>query len=127
MTALLGAALEYAARDISVVPLHTPTAGGCSCPKGPECLSAGKHPRVDWKPYQAHRATPEQIHAWWTRCPTANVGIITGMISRLCVVDIDYRNGGFETLVELDHHGGPMPDDNPVVITGSEGLHHYFA
>ena len=126
MSAPSAAALMYAARGISVIPLHTPASTGCSCAKGPACLSPGKHPRVPWQPYQEHRATPEEIRAWWTRWPRANVGIVTGMISRLCVVDIDYRNGGFETLVELDHHGGAMPDDNPVVITGSEGLHHYF-
>jgi hypothetical protein len=124
--ALLDWALAYAAREISIIPLHAPAVGVCSCKKGPACLSPGKHPRIAWEPYQKRRARPEEIRAWWTRWPTANIGIITGMISRLCVVDIDYRNGGFETLVELDYHGGPMPDDNPVVVTGSEGLHHYF-
>jgi len=119
-------ALQYAARGISVIPLHEPTPGGCSCPRGSGCASRGKHPRIDWKPYQDRRATAEEIRAWWRRWPTANVGIVTGMVSRLCVLDIDYRNGGFETLVELDHHGAAMPDGNPVVVTGSEGLHHYF-
>lgn len=126
VSAPLAAAIGYAARGISVIPLHTPTVSGCSCAKGPACLSPGKHPRIAWQPYQEHRAAPEEIRAWWVRWPEANVGIVTGMISRLCVVDIDYRNGGFETLVELDHHGAAMPDDNPVVVTGSEGLHHYF-
>jgi Bifunctional DNA primase/polymerase, N-terminal len=124
---MLTAAIDYAARGISVVPLHDPTAGHCSCIKGPDCASSGKHPRLDWKPYQERRAEADEIRAWWDRWPTANVGIVTGTISGLCVLDIDYRNGGFETLVELDHHGAAMPDDNPVAITGSEGLHHYFA
>jgi hypothetical protein len=124
--ALLEAALTYVARGISVVPLHDPSSAGCSCAKASTCPSSGKHPRIDWKPYQDRRATIEEIRTWWTRWPTANVGIITGIISRLCVLDIDHRNGGFETLVELDHHGAVMPDDNPVVITGSGGLHHYF-
>jgi hypothetical protein len=114
MMEMVDAALEYAAHRISIIPLHTPTSIGCSCAKGPTCFSPGKHPRVPWQPHQDHRATPEEIRAWWTRWPAANVGIVTGMISRVCVVDIDYRNGGFETLVELDHHGGVMPDDNPV-------------
>lgn len=126
MTALLESALEYAAHGISVVPLHDPTTGRCSCTKGSGCASSGKHPRIDWKPYQERRATAEEIRTWWARCHTANVGVVTGVISGLCVLDVDYRNGGFETLVELDHVGAAMPDDNPVVITGSEGLHHYF-
>jgi hypothetical protein len=120
------AATEYAERGISVVPLHTPTERGCSCPRGSSCVSAGKHPRIDWKPYQQQRATLEEIRSWWERWPTANVGIVTGMISGLCVLDVDPRNGGFDTLAALDARGATMPDDNPVVITGSEGLHHYF-
>lgn len=119
-------AAGYAERGISVVPLHTPTNQGCSCPRGASCLSPGKHPRIDWKPYQQQRATLEEIRSWWERWPTANVGIVTGMISGLCVLDVDPRNGGLETLAELDARGATMPDDNPVVVTGSEGLHHYF-
>ena len=121
------AALTYAARGLSVVPLHSPTAAGCSCPKRLACLSPGKHPRLDWKPYQDRRATAEEIRAWWARWPDANVGIITGMISGVCVLDVDPRTGGFDTLVELDHRGAAMPTDNPLVETGSLGLHHYFA
>jgi Bifunctional DNA primase/polymerase, N-terminal len=120
------AALAYAARDISVIPLHTPIRGGCSCWKGAGCDSAGKHPRIDWKPYQQQRATVEQVRAWWSDWPDANVGNITGVISGLCVVDIDPRNNGHTTLLELDARGGRMPDDNPLVETGSLGLHHYF-
>ncbi len=126
MSPMLEAALRYASCGLSVVPLHTPTASGCSCEKGPACTSPGKHTRIAWKPYQERRAAPAEIRTWWARWPEANIGIITGMISRLCVVDIDHRNGGFESLVELDHHGGQMPDNNPVVVTGSGGLHHYL-
>jgi hypothetical protein len=120
------AALAYAALGLSVVPLHTPSGAACSCPKDAVCASAGKHPRVEWTPYQTHRASADEIGAWWERWPLANVGVITGMISRLCVLDVDPRNNGFETLVELDARGFVMPDDNPLVETGSGGLHHGF-
>jgi hypothetical protein len=121
------AALDYLARGLSVVPLHTPTAAGCSCWKGRACLTPGKHPRLDeWKPLQARPATEAEAVAWWTRWPAANVGIITGVVSHLCVLDVDPRNGGDDTLAELDAIGAVMPDDNAVVETGSLGLHHYF-
>jgi hypothetical protein len=120
------AAAGYVACGISVVPLHTPTDHGCSCPKGPACATPGKHPRLEWKPYPQQRATLTEIRSWWERWPAANVGIVTGMVSGLCVPDVDPRNGGFDTLAELDARGATMPDDNPVVITGSGGLHHYF-
>jgi hypothetical protein len=68
----------------------------------------------------------DEIAAWWTAWPLANVGIITGLISQLCVFDIDPRNGGFDTLNDLDGCGLVMPDDNPLVETGSGGLHHYL-
>jgi hypothetical protein len=127
MSRLLEDALEYERLGLSVVPLHTPTASGCSCRKGPACGSPGKHARIAWKELQQRRATSDEIRAWWTRWPLSNVGIVTGTVSRLAVFDVDVRNGGFATLIELDHYGGPMPDDNPVVVTGSGGLHHYFA
>ena len=125
--ACLTAALDYHARDLSVIPLHTPTAEGCSC-QDPDCsTAAGKHPRgIEWKEFQARRATEAEIRAWWRRWPTANVGLVTGVISRLAVLDIDPRNGGIDTLHDLDA-GAVMPDDNTLAETGSRGLHHYFA
>ena len=125
--ACLTAALDYHARDLSVIPLHTPTAEGCSC-QDPDCsTAAGKHPRgIEWKEFQARRATEAEIRAWWRRWPTTNVGLVTGVISRLAVLDIDPRNGGIDTLHDLDA-GAVMPDDNTLAETGSRGLHHYFA
>jgi hypothetical protein len=66
------------------------------------------------------------VRTWWARWPEANIGILTGVVSGIAVLDIDPRNGGLETLAELDAHGGMMPDDNPVAETGSGGLHHYL-
>jgi putative DNA primase/helicase len=42
-----------------------------------------------WKEWQTKRATALQIEAWWRRWPTANIGIVTGRISGLVVVDLD--------------------------------------
>lgn len=124
---MLGAALDYVARAVATVPLHTPSEAGCSCSRGPACESPGKHPRVPWGDFQGRRATVAEVRTWWDRWPDANVGIITGMVSGIAVLDVDGRNGGFETLADLDAYGGAMPEDNPVVETGSRGLHHYFA
>src|SRR5262245_8621802 len=126
--AMMDAALDYLEHGCSVVPLHSPTRRGCSCWKGPACPTPGKHPRLDqWQWLQSRRPAPDEVRAWWTAEPAANVGIVTGMISRLCVLDIDPRNGGDVTLAELDAVGAVMPDDGPLVETGSLGLHHYFA
>jgi len=120
------AARSYAARGWAVVPLHTPTSAGCSCSRGARCPTPGKHPRLaTWKAYQQTPPTAEEITEWFQRWPDANVGILTGVISQLAVLDVDARSGGLETLHELDARGLWMPDDNPLVATGGGGLHHY--
>jgi hypothetical protein len=67
-------ALEYEKLGFSVIPIKP----------GPE-----KKPLIKWKPYQEQRASPDTIRAWWAKWPNANVGIITGAISNIIVVDID--------------------------------------
>ena len=44
---------------------------------------------------------PEQIESWWSQWPDANIGIATGEISGLLVLDIDEKNGGFDYQVRL--------------------------
>jgi len=51
-----------------------------------------------------------------------NFGIRTGVISNLVVIDIDPKNGGFESLEQLPR----CFHDVPYVHTGSGGLHYYF-
>ena len=48
-----------------------------------------KRPLVVWQGYQRHLPTEEQIKGWWARWPDANIGMITGRISGLVVVDAD--------------------------------------
>jgi hypothetical protein len=125
----LSVALDYLLEhELSVIALHTPVPGwGCSCQKGHACATPGKHPRIsEWKPLQERRGTEAEVRAWFTRWPDANVGIVTGMVSRVAVADIDPRNGGLDTLADLDAVGCVPPDDNALVETGSLGLHHYF-
>lgn len=125
MSVLLEAARRYHALGWAVVPLHTPSARGCSCRKAARCPSAGKHPRLEWKGYQHRRPSAVELERWWCEWPDANLGVLTGVISGLVVLDVDARSGGLETLHELDARGLWMPDDNPLVATGGRGLHHY--
>ncbi|MSS73944.1 MAG: bifunctional DNA primase/polymerase [Candidatus Latescibacteria bacterium] len=75
---LLDAALYYL-RELSwsVIPVE---------PKG-------KRPLVQWEAYQRERASEDQIRAWWTEHPTANIGIVTGEVSGIVVLDIDGPEG----------------------------------
>ena len=72
----------YARRGWPVIALHTPIDGKCSCHKGADCDSSGKHPQHHIKdlPHGVHSASCNQhiLERWWTRWPTANVGLATG-------------------------------------------------
>ena len=91
--ALLAAALAYAEQGLAVLPLHWLTEDGrCSCPDA-DCTSIAKHPCVSWGRYRSRAASATQIKQWWSQWPDANVGIVTGRISGLVVVDVDGEEG----------------------------------
>ncbi|MFC2076704.1 bifunctional DNA primase/polymerase, partial [candidate division KSB1 bacterium] len=101
---VLKVALDYAKRGFSVIPVRR-----------------NKRPIVKWERYQHERATPEQIYSWWKSHPKAGVGIVTGRISGLVVVDVDGEKGS-ESSAEL------IPDlmETPTARTQSGGIHYYF-
>lgn len=66
------AALAYADRGWSVIP-----------------VSRDKKPLVAWKEYQSKAADHSVIKRWWLAFPQANVGIVTGKISGLAVIDVE--------------------------------------
>lgn len=76
MTTLLDAAREYHALVLSVIP-----------------VARTKIPFVKWDEFQTERTHPDQIDEWWTRWPDANVGVVTGAISGLVVLDADGAEG----------------------------------
>lgn len=120
---LLRAALRAAKRGCPVLPLQNPTDEGCSCGKG-ECKNVGKHPRTP-NGFKDATTDPRQIRKWWKRWPRANIGVRTGKVSGFIALDVDKRNGGFESLRELEKEHGPLPD-GPQVKTGGGGLHKLF-
>jgi hypothetical protein len=121
---LFAAALDYANRGWPVVPLHTPlSGGGCSCRKR-DCGSVGKHPRTEHGRKDA-TTDPEQLRRWWDKWPGANLGVVTGAESGLVVLDVDPRNGGNESLADLEART-PLPP-TARTVTGSGGQHILFA
>ncbi len=81
-------------------------------------VGTDKKPLIEWKRYQNERPTKEEVTHWFTAYPIANIGIITGKISNLVVVDIDTR------------HGGDNKAFNRITTatakTGGGGWHYYF-
>ncbi len=118
-------ALAYAERGWTVIPLHTATGRGCSCARLHRCTSPGKHPRTQHGLEDGSR-DPEQIRTWWGRWPKANVGIVTGAVSGLIVLDIDADKGGFQSLDDMQTEHEQL-EDTLTVNTGGGGRHFYFA
>ncbi len=69
-------------------------------------------------------ATAEVIDHWWAIEPNANVGISVGYFG--VVLDVDPRNGGDDTLAELEARHGPLPE-TLTALTGGGGQHYYFS
>ncbi len=125
ISALETAALAYAGRGFRVFPVHSVDgAGRCSCGRA-DCTSKGKHPRIrDW----VTQATSDEhvVRDWWKRLPTANIGIATGAVSSVVVLDIDPRHGGDASLARLTAKHGALPS-TVEATTGGGGRHLYFA
>ena len=101
----LSAALDYCQRGLSVIPVN-----------------GQKKALVIWTPYQTKKASTEEITAWWGEWPGARIGIVTGVVSGLLVVDVDSKEGE-EKINEL------LPDTllTPACQTPRGGKHLYFA
>ncbi len=85
-------------------------------------LRPNKKPRIDpWKPYQRKKASPDEIRQWWTKWPSAMIGIVTGSLSGVEVIDIDTEKGK-EAIAQY------IPESivTPTCRTPREGQHLYF-
>ena len=60
------------------------------------------------------------MREWFRRAPDRNVGIVTGALSGLVVLDIDPRHGGDESLRKLEREHGSLPETLES-ITGGDG------
>jgi hypothetical protein len=66
-------ALGYSKSGLSVVPIQP----------------RDKTPLIPWEQYQRVCATDSEINSWWLKWPEANVGIVTGALSGVVVIDLD--------------------------------------
>jgi DNA-binding transcriptional ArsR family regulator len=130
---LLESALKYADSGWYVFPLHGIENGRCTC--GVKCPSPGKHPRVS-RGFLDASTDASVIQRWWTRWPSANIGIATGSVSGIYVLDMDNKMsveiGPGSLIGEGDHslrlkenEIGRLPDTLSS-HTGSGGTHLVF-
>jgi hypothetical protein len=109
-TSVEAVALDYLKRGWSVIPI----------------IARDKRPAVPWLAYQTQRASPEEVKRWFARHPASNLGIVTGEISGLVVLDVDPRHGGDLSLAALLRDHGPLPQ-TVEAFSGGGGRHLYFA
>ncbi|MGE5147630.1 MAG: bifunctional DNA primase/polymerase [Candidatus Eiseniibacteriota bacterium] len=110
VSAIARAAIDYRAAGWSVVPVRP----------------HDKRPLIEWERYQRELASPATVAEWYKRWPDANVGVVTGEISNLVVIDIDPHHGGDDSARRLEHQFGPFPA-TVEAVTGGGGRHLYFA
>ena len=117
---MLDQALYYASIGLSVIPVHGIIDGVCTCGKA-TCSKPGKHPRIKWRVAHDKALTEAELKALWERLPKSNVGIVTGSISGIAVIDVDGQEG-VESLKEIGLDIPEMPR-TPTSMTGGGGYH----
>jgi hypothetical protein len=103
-------AQAYRARGWSVIPLRP----------------RDKRPLMSWAVFQKRLPDADEIRSWYAHHPDANVGIVTGRLSGIIVLDVDARHGGDGSLDKLERRQGPL-SCSLMSITGGGGKHFYFA
>lgn len=125
-TGIVEAAVAYARRGWRVIPLHGVRGPGvCTCERGANCASAGKHPITTGWQNTPPLSVPDILETW-ARHPLANVGVATGAPSGFFVLDIDPDAGGFDSMRQIVTQHGSLPT-TAVQQTGSGGWHYLFA
>lgn len=81
-------------------------------------LRQSKAPAIAWKKYQSERPTETELRMWF-KDDRLNVGIVTGKISSLVVVDADSAE-------EAAWWRKSFPETPLVVATGRGGSHFYY-
>lgn len=79
----------------------------------------GKVPLVRWRGYQIDLPSEDDVRAWWSQWPDANIGLCTGELSGILVLDAD----GTEARKTCLMRGGL--DETPTVWTGKVGGAHF--
>jgi len=102
------AAQEYWARGWSVIPVEP----------------RGKKPLIPWKRYQTHGATEEELDDWFAD-EGPNIGIVTGAISGLAVLDVDSPDA-MRFALQWEQGRGLGESLLPIVETG-KGWHVFYA
>lgn len=98
----LNTAIRLIEQGISVIPI------------GPN-----KRPLVAWEQYQHRIADEEEVREWFERWPDANLGIVTGALSNITVVDTDNE--------DADEWWRANGQPSPLMVKTGKGRHYYYS
>src|SRR3989442_9064702 len=101
---------EYIERGWSIIPIRP----------------GDKRPLVRWEEFQHRRPGVEEARTWFSDWPEAGIGIVTGAVSGLVVLDIDSRHGGDASVAQLEEEHERLPA-TVECRSGGGGRHLYFA
>lgn len=118
-TRMLERALEYLQLGYPIFPVCSPKMG-LHQHRGQPCKNVGKTPLIAWQAFQTRLPTIDEVRTWWDRWPLANIGMVTGKLSGVVVLDADSGDAK-KTAMEK---GGL--DRTPAVFTGKSGGIHYW-
>lgn len=126
MKPMVEIAIFLGSRGFAVFPCYTIEDGRCSCGDA-KCTSPGKHPIGSLVAQGLRNADTDHriIREWWATYPDANIGVATGDVSGVVVLDIDAKANGEITLTNLEHRYGRLPN-TWAVETGGGGFHFWF-
>ena len=111
MMAMMSDAIhDYIERGWSVIPIRR----------------GDKRPLVRWEHFQHTRVENTMALGWFRTWPDAGIGVVTGAISGIVVVDLDVRHGGDVSFESLERKHGSVPR-TVECRTGGGGRHLYFA
>lgn len=96
----LESALRYLRLGYSVIPIKPNS----------------KEPLIEWKEFQKRPPTEVEVVDWWEKYPDANLAIVTGEVSGVCVLEVDDKN-------ILDGLEIPM---TPTAVSGGKRLPHFY-
>jgi hypothetical protein len=74
---LMSWAKKYIGLNWSIIPIET----------------RGKKPLIKWEEFQSRRASEAELNEWLKKWPDMNLGVVTGKVSNLIVVDADGAEG----------------------------------
>ena len=115
--------INYINLGYAIFPAYSAINSNCTC-GNPDCKSKGKHSKIGEGPFAATKSIKkiETMNQLWLN---SNIGIATGKISGIVVLDIDPRDRGDEVLRLFEAKYKKLPV-TVTALSGGGGLHYYF-